>query len=139
MNGSRFQLAYGIGENLTPEEINKLDLKDKEIKIKDNNEVLPDLIVTDVDAARQYIDYMNITYVAFTRPKYRLYTYGTRFENEENPQQKITNIGQLISSFLYQEKTTNDHKHERKGANENENQYKRNETQGTGNRNRVLQ
>lgn len=56
----------------------------------------------------QYIDYMNITYVAFTRPKYRLYTYGTRFENEENPQQKITNIGQLISSFLYQEKTTND-------------------------------
>lgn len=59
MNGSRFQLAYGIGENLTPEEINKLDLKDKEIKIKDNTEELPDLIVTDPDTARQYIDYMN--------------------------------------------------------------------------------
>jgi len=59
MNGYRFQLAYGIGENLTPEEINKLELKDKEIKIKDNTGELPDLIVNDVESARKYIDYMN--------------------------------------------------------------------------------
>ena len=59
MRGSRFQLAYGIGENLTPEELKKLELKDKEIKIKDNTNELPDLIVNDVDTARKYIDYMN--------------------------------------------------------------------------------
>ena len=59
MNGSRFQLAYGIGENLTPEELKKLELKDKEIKIKDNTGELPDLIVNDVNTARKYIDYMN--------------------------------------------------------------------------------
>ena len=53
MNGSRFQLAYGIGENLTPEELKKLELKDKEIKIKDNTGELPDLIVNDVDTARK--------------------------------------------------------------------------------------
>ena len=59
MNGSRFQLAYGIGENLTSEELKKLELKDKEIKIKDNTGELPDLIVNDVNTARKYIDYMN--------------------------------------------------------------------------------
>ena len=59
MNGSRFQLAYGIGENLTPEELKKLELKDKEIKIKDNTGELPDLIVNDANTARKYIDYMN--------------------------------------------------------------------------------
>ena len=59
MRGSRFQLAYGKGETLTPEELKKLELKDKEIKIKDNTGELPDLIVNDVGTARKYIDYMN--------------------------------------------------------------------------------
>ena len=56
----------------------------------------------------QYIDFLNLTYVAFTRPKYRLYTYGSRFEDEEHPQANISNVGQLLSSFLYMEKQTNE-------------------------------
>lgn len=55
----RFKIAHDIGKNLTVEEINKLDLKDKTIKIIDTHEKLPDLIVNDVDTARKYIDYMN--------------------------------------------------------------------------------
>lgn len=56
----------------------------------------------------QYIDFLNLTYVAFTRPKYRLYTYGSRFDNEEHPQANIANIGQLLSSFLYMERRTDE-------------------------------
>lgn len=56
---SRFDLAYNIGENLTLEEIQKIDLKENEIKIKDSEGELPDLIVNDVDTARKYINYMN--------------------------------------------------------------------------------
>lgn len=56
----------------------------------------------------QYIDFLNLTYVAFTRPKYRLYTYGSRFEDEEHPQVNITNVGHLFSSFLYMETQTNE-------------------------------
>lgn len=54
----------------------------------------------------QYIDYLNLTYVALTRPKYRLYAYGPRFEDIEKPTSKITNVGQLFSSLLYQTKET---------------------------------
>lgn len=56
---SRFDLAYNIGENLTPEEIQKIDLKDNELKIKDTTEELPDLLVKDYEAAKKYINYMN--------------------------------------------------------------------------------
>lgn len=56
---SRFDLAYNIGENLTPDEIQKIDLKDNELKIKDTTEELPDLLVKDYEAAKKYINYMN--------------------------------------------------------------------------------
>lgn len=47
----------------------------------------------------QYIDHLNITYVAITRPRYRLYAYGPMFESAD----KITNIGQLASYLLRDE------------------------------------
>ena len=37
-----------------------------------------------------------------------MYTYGSRFEDEEHPQANISNVGQLLSSFLYMEKQTNE-------------------------------
>lgn len=47
----------------------------------------------------QYIDNLNLTYVAFTRPKYRLYAYGQMYESNNN-KIKISNVGQLLS-YLY--------------------------------------
>ena len=56
----------------------------------------------------QYIDNLNLTYVALTRPKYRLYAYGPRFEKEENPQSSIKNVGHLFSYLLYQQTERNE-------------------------------
>ena len=56
----------------------------------------------------KYIDNLNLTYVALTRPKYRLYAYGPRFEKEENPQSNIKTVGQLFSYILYQQTERNE-------------------------------
>lgn len=56
----------------------------------------------------KYIDNLNLTYVALTRPKYRLYAYGPRFEKEENPQSSIKNVGHLFSYLLYQQTERNE-------------------------------
>ena len=56
----------------------------------------------------KYIDNLNLTYVALTRPKYRLYAYGPRFEKEENPQSSIKNVGQLFSYIIYQQTERNE-------------------------------
>ena len=56
----------------------------------------------------KYIDNLNLTYVALTRPKYRLYAYGPRFEKEENPQSSIKNVGHLLSYLLYQQTERNE-------------------------------
>lgn len=51
-----------------------------------------------------YTDNLNITYVAITRPRYRLYIYGPKFAlNAKNEVGKISNVGQLIS-YLYKDK-----------------------------------
>lgn len=48
----------------------------------------------------QYTDYLNLTYVAFTRPKYRLYAFGQKYSQNKNKTLSIHNIGHLLS-FLY--------------------------------------
>lgn len=52
----------------------------------------------------QYIDNLNLTYVAFTRPKYRLYAYGQMYEKNAKGEVKINNIGQLLSYLYHQHK-----------------------------------
>lgn len=48
-------------------------------------------------------DSLNTTYVAITRPKYRLYIYGPMFSMKSKKEvSKLTNIGQLIS-YLYKD------------------------------------
>lgn len=47
----------------------------------------------------QHIDQLNTTYVALTRPRYRIYAYGPKHENGK----KISNVGQLVSYMFEQE------------------------------------
>lgn len=51
----------------------------------------------------QYIDNLNLTYVAFTRPKYRLYAYGQMYSQNSKGELKINNVGHLLS-YLYHKK-----------------------------------
>lgn len=44
----------------------------------------------------EYIDNLNLTYVAFTRPRYRLYAFGQKYSSSTS----IQNIGHLLS-YLY--------------------------------------
>ena len=54
---SRFKIAFNIGEDLEPSEVSKE--KAQEIKIIDIMGELPDLIVKNEKAAREYINYFN--------------------------------------------------------------------------------
>lgn len=47
----------------------------------------------------QYTDYMNLTYVGFTRPRYRLYAFGPKYTVTKD-KVSIQNIGHLLS-YLY--------------------------------------
>ena len=49
------------------------------------------------EAIAQYIDNLNLTYVAITRPKYRLYGFGGMYSINQNKQPKIQNVGHLMS------------------------------------------
>ena len=49
------------------------------------------------EVVSQYIDNLNLTYVAFTRPKYRLYAFGEMCQNDSKGNPKIANIGHLLS------------------------------------------
>ena len=49
------------------------------------------------EVVSQYIDNLNLTYVAFTRPKYRLYVFGEMCSNDNKGNPKIANIGHLLS------------------------------------------
>ena len=53
----RFKIAFNIGEDLEPSEVTKE--KAQEIKIIDIMGELPDLIVKNEKAAREYINYFN--------------------------------------------------------------------------------
>ena len=53
------------------------------------------------EAISQYIDNLNITYVAFTRPKYRLYAFGQMYTKNKNGTDSIKNVGHLLS-YLYE-------------------------------------
>lgn len=55
------------------------------------------------EALSQYIDNLNLTYVAFTRPKYRLYAYGQMYSKNSKGELKINNIGNLLSYLYHQE------------------------------------
>ena len=48
----------------------------------------------------QYTDYLNLTYVAFTRPRYRLYAFGQKYLGNIDQKVSIQNIGHLLS-YLY--------------------------------------
>lgn len=48
----------------------------------------------------QYTDYLNLTYVALTRPRYRLYAFGEKFSTNKKDEISIKNIGHLFS-YLY--------------------------------------
>lgn len=48
----------------------------------------------------EYIDNLNLTYVAFTRPRYRLYAMGEKYSVNKKNSISIQNIGQLLS-YLY--------------------------------------
>ena len=61
------------------------------------------------EAVAQYIDNINLTYVAITRPKYRLYGFGGMYSLNQQKQPKIQNVGQLFSYICAQE-----NKHEEK-------------------------
>ena len=48
----------------------------------------------------QYIDNLNLTYVAFTRPKMRLYAYGQMYATTKDNKPQISKISHLLS-YLY--------------------------------------
>ena len=48
----------------------------------------------------QYIDNLNLTYVAFTRPKLRLYAYGQMYPTNKDNKPQISKISHLLS-YLY--------------------------------------
>lgn len=52
------------------------------------------------EVVSQYIDNLNLTYVAFTRPKYRLYAFGEMCPQDSKGNPKIANVGHLLS-YLY--------------------------------------
>ena len=52
----------------------------------------------------QYIDHLNVTYVAITRPRYRLYAYGPLYTSADS----LTNIGQLVS-YLFRDQLDEHH------------------------------
>ena len=55
------------------------------------------------EAISQYIDNLNLTYVAITRPKYRLYGFGPMYTLNKDHQPKIQCIGHLLSYICDQE------------------------------------
>lgn len=48
----------------------------------------------------QYTDNLNLTYVAFTRPKLRLYAYGQMYTTTKGNKPQISTIGHLLS-YIY--------------------------------------
>ena len=48
----------------------------------------------------QYTDNLNLTYVALTRPRYRLYAFGEMYSTTRDGKASIKNIGHLLS-YLY--------------------------------------
>ena len=56
-----------------------------------------------LETLASYTDNLNITYVAITRPRYRLYIYGPKYSTGANKKLKITNVGHLISYLFDQE------------------------------------
>lgn len=54
------------------------------------------------EVVSQYIDNLNLTYVAFTRPKYRLYAFGGMWAKDSKGAPKIGNVGHLLS-YLYRD------------------------------------
>lgn len=54
------------------------------------------------EVVAQYTDYLNLTYVALTRPRYRLYLYGDMCSYTQKGDPSIRNIGHLIS-HLYKD------------------------------------
>lgn len=53
----RFTIAYNVGENF--KENPSKDLTEEECKIKDNKGILPDLIISDRDTGKEWVDYLN--------------------------------------------------------------------------------
>ncbi len=54
------------------------------------------------EVVSQYIDNLNLTYVAFTRPKYRLYAFGAKYSENKSHKKSLNTVGQLLS-YLYEQ------------------------------------
>lgn len=59
------------------------------------------------EIASRYIDNLNLTYVAFTRPKYRLYAFGQKCTVSKNGDVNCSTIGKLLS-YLYRDELDED-------------------------------
>ena len=56
----RFSLIYNIGEELSSDELmEKYDQEEYTVKIRDLTNELEDLIITNKDVGRDYVDYLN--------------------------------------------------------------------------------
>lgn len=55
-----------------------------------------------LETLASYTDNLNITYVAITRARYRLYIYGPKYTTGSNKKVKTSNVGQLVS-YLYKD------------------------------------
>lgn len=50
-----------------------------------------------LETLASYTDNLNITYVAITRARYKLYIYGPKYTIGSNKKLKLSNVGQLVS------------------------------------------
>ena len=51
----------------------------------------------------QYTDNLNLTYVALTRARYRIYIYGQQYTTNSKKEIQINNVGQLFSFLIQQQ------------------------------------
>ena len=72
------------------------------VPIHPSSKLLRSLFAEDYihETLASYTDNLNITYVAITRARYRLYIYGPKYTIGSNKKLKISNVGQL-ASYLF--------------------------------------
>jgi ATP-dependent exoDNAse (exonuclease V) beta subunit len=79
------------------------------VPIHPSSKLLRSLFAEDYihETLASYTDNLNITYVAITRARYRLYIYGPKYTIGSNKKVKISNVGQL-ASYIFNKNLDND-------------------------------
>ena len=79
------------------------------VPIHPSSKLLRSLFAEDYihETLASYTDNLNITYVAITRARYRLYIYGPKYTIGSNKKLKISNVGQL-ASYLFDKDLNSD-------------------------------